>query len=220
MLLKTRAFDKLNPMKKAKQVHKRTRDLKKSRTEILEVAFFEIFSHGFQGVSIDDIVKKTSMTKGAFYHHFPTKLDLGYALVDEVIRPMIIERWVRPLDAYDNPLEGILKQMKTLIGKAPAAELSLGCPLNNLVQEMAPIDVGFKQRLQAALVLWIDEIDKLLKRGKKSGYLKSDTNTRQVAHFVVMAHEGFYGMLKGLPDPKAFDALYESVKKFFGTIAA
>jgi TetR/AcrR family transcriptional regulator, transcriptional repressor for nem operon len=199
---------------------KKTRDLEKSRKEILNAAFLEVFSRGFQGVSIDDIVKKTSLTKGAFYHQFPTKLDLGYALVEEVISPMIIERWIRPLDESDNPVDGILKQLRTLIGKASPDELSLGCPLNNLVQEMAPVDSGFKSRLQTALNLWIDEMEKQLRRAKKNGHIRADINTRQTAHFVVMAHEGFYGMLKGLNDPKAFDALYDSLKRYFGAIAA
>jgi AcrR family transcriptional regulator len=207
-------------MKKKTTPLKKTRDLEKSRKEILEVAFMEVFSRGFQGVSVDDIVKKTSMTKGAFYHHFPTKLDLGYALVDDVIKPMIIERWIAPLSEYENPLEGILKRLKVLIGNAPLAELKLGCPLNNLVQEMAPVDKEFKHRLQIALTLWIDEMEKQLKRAKKAGFIKSDVNTRQVAHFVVMAHEGFYGMLKGLDDPRAFDALFESLKRYFQTIEA
>jgi AcrR family transcriptional regulator len=197
---------------------KKTRDLEKTRQEILAVAFTEVFARGFQGVSVDDIVKKTSLTKGAFYHHFPTKLDLGYALVDEVIKPMTVDRWVKPLEQYDNPLKGILKQMKELIGKAEASELKLGCPLNNLVQEMAPIDAGFQKRLQAALNLWIDEMEKQIKRAKKDGFLKSDVYPRQVAQFVVMAHEGFYGLLKGLNDPKVFDALFDSMKHYFKTI--
>src|ERR1700676_3252444 len=104
-------------MKKPVAVKKR--NLEKSRKEILNVAFFEIFTQGFQGVSVDDIVKKTSMTKGAFYHHFPSKLDLGYALVDDVIKPMIIERWITPLKTFKNPLEGILSQMEKLIGECP-----------------------------------------------------------------------------------------------------
>jgi TetR/AcrR family transcriptional regulator, transcriptional repressor for nem operon len=199
---------------------KKTRDLEKTRREILDVAFLEVFTRGFQGVSVDDIVKKTSLTKGAFYHQFPTKLDLGYALVDDVIKPMIIDRWIKPLEEFENPLEGILKQLKTLIGKADPVQLRLGCPLNNLVQEMSPVDQGFKERLQIALNLWIDEMDKHLKRAKKNGFIKSDVNTRQLSHFVVMAHEGFYGMLKGLDDPKIFDALFDSLKRYFKTIEA
>lgn len=197
---------------------KKTRNLKRTRNEILNVAFVEIFHRGFQGVSVDEIVDKTSLTKGAFYHQFPTKLDLGYALVDEVISPMIIGRWIKPLDNYKNPLEGMLKQMDLLIGKSNPKNLKLGCPLNNLVQEMAPIDKEFKKRLQTALNLWISETEKHLSRAKKQGYLRSDANTKEIAHFIVMAHEGFYGIIKGLDDPKAFTALFHSLKKYFKTI--
>ncbi len=207
-------------MKKVLASGKKTRDIEKSRKEILSAAFVEIFSRGFQGVSIDDIVRKTSLTKGAFYHQFETKNALGYAVVDEVISPMIIERWIAPLETFENPIEGILHLVRTLIGDASAAELKLGCPLNNLVQEMSAVDAGFKRRLEVALRMWIDEMETHLRRGKKNGFVKSDVNTRQVAHFVVMAHEGFYGMLKGLHDPRAFDALYESLKRYFKTIEA
>ncbi len=83
---------------------------------------------------------------------------------------------------------------------------------------MSPLDAGFHKRLQAALELWIDGMDRQLKRAKRDGFLKTDVNTRNVAHFIVMAHEGFYGMLKGLDDPRAFDSLYSSLKSFFKTI--
>ncbi|AZZ35484.1 TetR/AcrR family transcriptional regulator [Bdellovibrio sp. qaytius] len=223
MLSITSVFARLKAVKSnkpaSKAPKKQTRDLEKSRKEILDVAFMEVFTRGFQGVSIDDIVKKTSLTKGAFYHQFPTKLDFGYALVEEVISPMIIDRWITPLEQFDNPLDGILKQMKNLIGNAPPAHLKLGCPLNNLVQEMSPIDKGFHKRLQTALQLWIDETEKHLKRAKANGYLKTNVNTKQVAQFVVMAHEGFYGMLKGLDDPKAFHALYNVLEKYFEVIS-
>jgi TetR/AcrR family transcriptional repressor of nem operon len=207
-------------MNKRSPTAKKTRDLEHSRKEILEAAFLEVYTNGFQGTSIDDIVEKTSLTKGAFYHHFPTKLDLGYALVDEVLKPMIIERWIQPLVKYENPLDGILMQMKTLIGGSNHHQLKLGCPLNNLVQEMSPVDKGFHNRLQAALNLWIDEMDIQLRRAKRSGFLKAEVNTKQVAHFIVMAHEGFYGMLKGLDDPKIFKVLYESLTRYFLTIRA
>jgi TetR/AcrR family transcriptional repressor of nem operon len=202
-----------------KLIGKKERNIEASRKEILHFAFFEIFMHGFQGVSVDDIVKKTSMTKGAFYHNFPTKLDLGYALVDDVIKPMILERWIEPLAGYDNPLEGILIQMQRLMGDVEPKILECGCPLNNLVQEMTPLDSGFQKRLQAALTLWVDEMDKHLKRGQANGFIKRDIDTRYVAYFVVMAHEGFYGMMKGLGPQDAFPALYDTIQVFFDAIS-
>ena len=198
---------------------KKIRDIEKSRQEILQVAFVEVFTRGFQGVSVDDIVKKTSFTKGAFYHHFPTKLELGYALVDEVIKPMIIERWIAPLESFENPVQGILALLNKLIGNAPVSQLKLGCPLNNLVQEMASLDEGFRLRLQNALSLWINGMEKQLKRAKLQGLIRSTVNTREAAHFIIMAHEGFYGLLKGLDDSNAFKALYNSLKLYLDAIA-
>jgi len=205
-------------MRKKVEKPKKNRNLQKTRAEILEAAFGEVFTRGFQGVSVDDIVAKTNLTKGAFYHQFPTKLDLGYSLVEEVIQPMTYSRWIEPLKKYENPLQGILDQLKQLIGKAHPVHLQYGCPLNNLVQEMAPQDSIFKEKLATALHNWIEGIEKELNRGKQNGFIRPEVDTRQVAHFVVMAHEGFYGMLKGLNDPKAFQALYNSIEKYFETI--
>jgi AcrR family transcriptional regulator len=171
-------------------------------------------------VSVDGIVAKTSLTKGAFYHHFPTKLHLGYAIVDDILAGLIIERWITPLDAYSNPLEGIARQMELLIGTADAAALRMGCPLNNLVQEMAPIDKGFKRRLQGVLNLWIDKLETHIRRGQKKGFIRRDVSARQVAHFVVLLHEGSYGLLKGLGDPAAFRTLFASVKQYLKSIEA
>lgn len=198
----------------------RIRDHDKTRAHILDVAFGEIYRHGFQGVSVDDIVKKTNLTKGAFYHHFPTKMELGYALVDDVIKPMVIDRWISPLVTQKNPLNGILKQMQIHIVDMPSEKLRHGCPLNNLVQEMAPLDRVFKSKLSAALNLWINETEKLLKCAQDEGHLKKSVKTRQLAQFVVMAHEGFFGMLKGTDDPTAADGLYSSMKNYFDELRA
>lgn len=200
------------------KARKRTRNWEESRKEILQAAFPLVYTRGFQGVSVDNIVKETNLTKGAFYHQFPTKLDLGYALVEEVIQPMILERWVAPLYEFEYPLDGILHQMEKLIGGADAKDLRFGCPLNNLVQEMSPVDKGFHRRLQTALNFWIDGLDEHLRRAKKTGLLKKEVNTREVAQFTVMAHEGFYGLLKGIPDPKSFRALFSSLKSYFRTL--
>ena len=207
-------------MKAKTKTPRRSRDLAATRKEILDVSFDLIFRRGFQGVSVDDIVAGTSLTKGAFYHQFRSKNELGYALVEEVITPMTISRWIDPVATSENPVDAILKNLRLLIGKAPVEELAHGCPLNNLVQEMAPIDEGFRVRLQAALELWIDSMAAELLRARRMGFIRADVNVRQAAHFIVMAHEGFYGMLKGLRDPRAFDALYSSLRLYFDSIAA
>ncbi|MBI1824021.1 MAG: TetR/AcrR family transcriptional regulator, partial [Nitrospirae bacterium] len=156
----------------------RTRNPEKTRARILEVAFIEIFKEGFQGVSIDQIVAKTQMTKGAFFHHFPTKQALGYALVDETLSEMVLDRWIRPLEKYENPVEGIVKVLKQVIDQTPDDHISLGCPLNNLIQEMSSVDPVFRDKLKGVLELWINGIEAQLQRAKKRGFLANGINSR------------------------------------------
>ncbi|EPG75158.1 transcriptional regulator, TetR family [Leptospira fainei serovar Hurstbridge str. BUT 6] len=206
-------------MKKNRIPLKKSRNLEVTRKQILEVAFMNFFKRGFQGTSVDDLVEQTSLTKGAFYHQFPTKLMLGYAVVDEVLKSLIVDRWIKPLEAYENPIVGILELMQNHIGNAKPEILKYGCPLNNLVQEMSPVDKGFKIRLQAALKLWINELEKSLERAKAAGYIKKEINTSEAAHFIVMAHEGFYGLIKGVGDPNLFGILFKAMNRYFDSIS-
>lgn len=197
----------------------RTRNPEKTRARILEVAFIEIFKEGFQGVSIDQIVAKTQMTKGAFFHHFPTKQALGYALVDETLSEMVLDRWIRPLEKYENPVEGIVKVLKQVIDRTPDDHISLGCPLNNLIQEMSSVDPVFRDKLKGVLELWINGIEAQLQRAKKRGFLANGINSRHLAEFIVMNHEGAFGMTKGMRDRGVFRSLYTSLKSYLESVS-
>jgi AcrR family transcriptional regulator len=193
---------------------KRSRDPEKTRSLIMEAAFREIYERGFQGVSIDQILKKTNVTKGAFFHYFSTKSDLGYAITDEILREMVLERWIRPLAAYKNPVQGILKRFKTLTDAMSDEDLVRGCPLNNLTQEMSSVDPLFREKLKAVMTLWIDETERYLKKAQENGYLKKTANTRQLAEFIVATEEGSFGLVKSMADRKIYTSLYNSLRDY------
>ena len=195
------------------------RDPEKTRETILNAAFDEIYHRGFHGARIDDIVAKTAMTKGAFFSHFRTKNDLGYAIVDDILKEMTLERWIRPLAAYTNPIQGIISRFRKNIETTPPEHIALGCPLNNLVQEMSAIDPTFRDKLNAVLKIWIDETEKYLKRAQAEGYLKEDANPRQIAEFVVMVEEGSFAMVKNLRDKKVYWSLYESLRQYLESMS-
>ncbi|HEX4926329.1 MAG TPA: TetR/AcrR family transcriptional regulator [Bdellovibrionales bacterium] len=199
-------------------IKKRTRDPVATRAQILDVAFWEIYRNGFHHVSVNDIAEKAGLTKGAFFHHFPTKEALGYALVDEVLTRMVLERWITPLNDYENPLEGISANLKKIIDEMPEETLSLGCPLNNLVQEMSSVDPIFRDKLHGAIETWIAGVEKHLKRAQQRGYLKKETNARRLAEFVVMNHEGAFGMIKSVRDRRVFRSLHASLKEYLSSV--
>lgn len=59
---------------------KREDNARQTRTKLLEAADRLIVKNGYEGVSVDSIVKETGIAKGTFYNYFARKEDLIFAL--------------------------------------------------------------------------------------------------------------------------------------------
>jgi TetR/AcrR family transcriptional repressor of nem operon len=198
---------------------KRVRNLAQTRREILSAAYDEIHANGFHASSLETILDRTALTKGALFHQFASKLALGYAVVDEILVPMTVERWIRPLEAFDDPLEGILHLVERNVGEMPQAALDLGCPLGNLIHEMSNSDAEFRNRLRRCVEIWIDGVAQHVDRGRRTGYVHRSVDPRAVAEYVVVTLEGVFAVIKGLRDKNVVPALVLSMRTFFAALA-
>lgn len=190
----------------------------RTRQILLEAAFEEIWEHGFQSASLDRILARTGVTKGALYHHFRNKTALGYAVVDEVIWPMIRERWIDPLTDSDDPIEALLSVLETSQEDLGEQAVLCGCPLNNLAQEMSPLDEGFRQRIHAAFKGWQKGLSDALRRGQASGKIREGVDVEKTATFLLASLEGTVGLAKNSQDPAVFEALKYTFERFLETL--
>ena len=137
------------------------------------------------------------MTKGALYHHFPDKAALGYAVVDEVVKGLLLERWLTVLEESPaDPLTALQETLRRRAASVTAQEVKLGCPLNNLAQEMSPLDDQFRRRIDDTFAAWREGFARALARGQEDGTVRRDVDARRIAAFVVAAAEGSYGLAK------------------------
>lgn len=173
-----------------------------TRSKILDAAFAEMHRHGFQAASIANILASTGLTKGALYHHFPTKQALGLAVVDEVIRLRLDQRHFTPLRESDRPLDTLLGILESISGRAEEL-VTLGCPLNNLMQEMSPLDAAFKEHLGAVVNSWLLAVESALRRAQEQGDLRPDVDCAAATLFIISAWEGCIGIAKNLQSADA-----------------
>ena len=166
-----------------------------TRQKLLERAFEEIHRNGFRAASLESILADAGVTKGALYHHFEHKAELGYAVVDEVVRPWMEETW-RPVVDSDNPIDAAIATIRERLKARSEMALTLGCPFNNLTQEMSGIDEGFRSRLSAILHDWREATAGALRRGQANGTVCADVDARAAAAFVISSIEGCVGMAK------------------------
>ena len=159
-------------------------------------AFDEIYNRGFQAASLSNILKKTNTTKGALYHHFKNKMELGYAVVDEVIYTTLKANWITPLSETDDPVRLIQQILAEQGAQMTEKDVRLGCPLNNLSQEMSPIDEGFRKRIIAVYSEWQEALEGACNRGKLVGNIREDADSKQLAVLFIATLEGCLGFAK------------------------
>jgi len=190
-----------------------------TRQSLLQAAFQEIYRSGFQAASLDNILSKAGVTKGALYHHFGSKEELGYAVVDELIREHILDRWVRSLEKAENPIDGVLAILRRK-DPHPHFDQRLGCPLNNLAQEMSPLNEGFRKRLKSVFREWREGIAKALRRGQERGQVRSDVDPLESADFFIAALEGSVSLAKNAQDGDLFDNCKAGLARYLESLRA
>jgi len=161
-----------------------------TRGKILFAAYKEIHVNGFQSASLSHILARTGVTKGALYHHFPNKTELGYAVVDEVIARRIYLSFIYPLEHFDDPIEGFIQLIQTAGDRFSMADIELGCPLSVLAQEMASIDEGFRLRLMRIYDQWHQSIADVLSRGREDGLIIDEVDPYTMAVTIAAIMEG------------------------------
>jgi TetR/AcrR family transcriptional regulator, transcriptional repressor for nem operon len=191
-----------------------------TRKKMLDAAFTEIHKNGFQAASITQILADTGLTKGALYHHFPDKKALGLAVIEEVIRPGMAEMMFEPLLETERPLAALQAMLKSKMAINEPTMVVLGCPLNNLMQEMSPVDETFRLHLNALFQDWVKVVASALKRGQGAGEVRKDVHAQETAFFVVSALEGCIGMSKNTQSVKAFRGCLAQLGRYLETLKA
>jgi len=176
-----------------------------TRDKILFAAYKEIHVNGFQSASLSNILARTGVTKGALYHHFRDKTELGYAVIDEVIAKRIHLSFIQPIEQFEDPIDGFIAFIQNAGDTFSMTDIELGCPLAVLAQEMAPIDEGFRIRLTAIYEQWHQSIADLFPRAKAMDLIIDEVDPETMAMTVVAIMEG---ALNAAKVSQSLDKLY------------
>ena len=165
-----------------------------TRDHVLDHAATLIRERGFRATSIGDLLERSGVQKGSFYYYFPSKEDLGHAVLDRFVLDLehrLLDFLLAP--AGPAPLERIGAVLDGFVAQTEAAGGKGGCPFGTLAMELSDVHEGFRARLSEALQRLERAFADLLARARASGELRADADPTSLATFVMAGLEG--GML-------------------------
>jgi AcrR family transcriptional regulator len=204
--------------KKSKRKATRLRNPERTRERLLQAAFREVYKSGFQTASLDTILAAAGVTKGALYYHFKNKEALGYAILEEVIAPDSRAQWLRPLQRGKDPIDTLIGIVQSL--SVRPEDVRGGCALNNLNQEMSPVDEGFRKRMATVFRAWQDGIAAALREGQTSGTVRRDVEPAEAAGFLIAMVEGYASLSKNAQDAKVMKAGIRNIVAWLRSLRA
>lgn len=193
------------------------KDPERTRALILKAAFAEVHRKGFKAASLSDILAKTPLTKGALYHHFPNKASLGQALL-AAIEERIVAHWVEPLQTSADPISSLVAVTRDAVETMPPTEVELGCPLNNLAQEMSSLDEAFRLKVATIYGTWRKGIAAALAAGQKRGVVRREVDPDGAALFYIAALSGCRGLAKNARSAEILQTCLQGITHYLESL--
>ena len=168
-----------------------------TRTRILDAAARRFAVSGYDAASVDDICSEAGVSKGAFYHHFPTKQAIFLALM---------QVWLSMIDLgldaarRDTVPETLVQMTDLLPGVFTAAEDRLPMFLEFWLQ--ASRDEKVWKAMISPYRHYQELFNKLIKDGMAEGSLKP-VDSQVAAQAIVSLAVGL--VLQGVLDPHGAD---------------
>ncbi|TXN04521.1 TetR/AcrR family transcriptional regulator [Methylobacterium sp. WL64] len=174
--------------------------MRDTRAELLSQAEILVRGRGYAGFSYADLAGAVGIRKASIHHHFPTKVDLGAALVA----------------AYAARYDGALTAIGTAVPDGPGriaaygrlylggVEQGLGC----LCAALAIEGEALPERLRADIAAFFEThlawLETILRAGQADGSVQRGQEPAALARYVIATLEGALLMERLFASPAAF----------------
>lgn len=188
-----------------------------NRDKLIDTAAQLFHTHGFEGTSIDLLMKTSGVSKSNFYYYFESKEALGLLTIEKVaseFRETILSKTLSNLDL--NPLErldGLYKEIISYQQFLFSQSCNAGCFFGNLALEQSAANEKFRSVLSDFFQEMEGFFEQCLIDGVEQGFFKEEIDPKETATLLVSQIEGAILLLKVYNSVDTFETSYGAIRK-------
>lgn len=178
-----------------------------TRTLLLQEAEMLLRTHGYAAFSYADLSERVGIRKASIHHHFPTKEDLGVAVIDAYL-----ERFREDIDVLANkPIDTAAKLAG--YGDFFASSLRDGMmPLcGALAADSSELPSSMQKRVSKFFQLHLDWLQEIISEGVRKRELKADPSAARSAVTLLSTLQGASIVAWALKEPSLIKPAYRQV---------
>lgn len=165
-----------------------------NRDKLIDTATKLFHSHGFEGTSIDLIMRESGVCRSNFYYYFESKEALGLLATKKIasefkekfLSKTVLNSALNPLERLDSFYEGAISYNRFLFSQ----DCYPGCFFGNLASEQGAINENFRSVLRDFFQEWKNSIEQCLRDGVDRGFFSEEIDPTEMAGLVVSQIEG------------------------------
>lgn len=165
-----------------------------------------ILDHGFGGTTVDSIIELAGVSKGAFFHHFSSKAELGEELVQRYAdedAEHLEQTLVKAEGLSDDPLQQLLIFVKLFEREIESLEKPFpGCLFASYLQQSELFDHNILDIIRGSMLLWRTRVFDKLKKIEQKHPPRRDIDLESLADMLMVIFEGSFVLSQSLGENK------------------
>ena len=185
-----------------------------AKTKILDAALTVIRVKGYAATTVDDLCAASDVTKGAFFHHFRSKEDLGVAAVQhwsDVTSELFA---AAPYHRHADPLERVLGYLEFRKGLLTGDVADFTCLVGTMVQETFESSPAIRAACDASISEHAAKIETDIAEAMRQHGIRAQWTAKSLALHTQAVLQGAFILAKTKDDAKIAAASIDHLRRY------
>jgi TetR/AcrR family transcriptional repressor of nem operon len=185
-----------------------------ARRKLLEAAFSIIRQKGYAATSVDELCARAGVTKGAFFHHFPSKDSLAVVAVNQWTETTAAFFAAAPYHGFDDPLDRVLAYLdfRKAMLRGDVAEFT--CLAGTMVQEAYGTHPDIRHACDASISGQAAQVESHIVDAMKRYHIRAPWTAESLALHMQAVLQGAFVLAKAKGNAAVVEASIDHLRRY------